>query len=112
QVLAVGRQRLAEAVNDMAPERRHQAVLYPVLVGQQGVALGMLDLEVVEPRAEHAEGGQLAGADDEGAARERLLLGLFLAIVRHRLSLARAGGRAPAPARPTAPTPPGRSPPR
>ena len=68
---AVAGERHAIAVEDAPAIGRHQAVIDPVLVGEQRVLVGVDRLQVVEPPGERAEQGQLAAAEQQRPARER-----------------------------------------
>ena len=86
---------LAEAVEDAAPRRRQELHVDAVLVGQDLVALGVDDLELIETPGEPGGQQRLRAADDDGPAREevgasRLAAHLSGAL---RLRARREGGR-------------------
>ena len=67
---AVARDRHPVAVEDPAAGRRQEAMIDPVLVGEQRVFVGADHLQVVEPRREQTEQAELARPEAERAARE------------------------------------------
>jgi len=69
-VAAVDRDRIVVAVDDPAPARRDQPHLDSVLLGHLGVALVLRDRDIAHPPGEHRRDTDLAGGDEEGAARE------------------------------------------
>ena len=68
---AVAGERHAIAVEDAPAIGRHEAVVDPVLVGEQRVLVGIDRLQVIEAPGERAEQGQLGAAKQQRPARER-----------------------------------------
>ena len=58
------------AIDDAAAFRRQQAVIDPVVVGEQGVVVGVEHLQVVEPPGQRSEERQLATAEQQRPAGE------------------------------------------
>ena len=71
-VQAVLRKNLAEAVEDSAPRRRQKLHVDAVLVGENLIALGVDDLEVIETPGKAGRQQRLCAAHDKGAAREQV----------------------------------------
>ena len=84
EIVAVDGQRLARAVEDQAARRRQQPEIDAVFLGQRGEALGLDDLELVEPAGQGRQQHGLGAAQQQGAAREQAgALAVALAIAHH-----------------------------
>ena len=72
---AVQRQRLAVAVEDQPARRRHRVDADPVALGQLAEVIVADDLQVEQPRAQHAEQQEDDERRRDDAAAEHALLG-------------------------------------
>jgi hypothetical protein len=88
-VLLVAGQDGAEAISDDAALGRDQAFADAVGLGEGGIFAVLLDLQVIELGGDGAEQGELAGADQEGAAREG---GAGFGVTFHRAASGKFGG--------------------
>ena len=93
-VRIVDRQRHAEAVDDLAAQRRQQMQIDPVLLRQQPEAVGLEDLQVIHPPDQSREQQRLTAGQQGHPAREGLLHLLLGLLQGAALLRPRAGKRA------------------
>ena len=84
EVVAVDGERLAGAVEDQPARRRQQAEVDAVLLGQRGEALGVEDLQLVEPTGQRRQQHRLRATEQQGAAGEQArAFAVALAVAHH-----------------------------